>query len=215
MIIDSNVSSYIKSFEPDLPDYLTELGEYGRRNEVPIIKKDAESLLRFAICTFKPENILEIGTAIGYSASYMLHFAPDAKLTTLELSEDRIKDAKNTFKKNGLEDRVTLIEGDASETLSSLAEAGNEFDFVFMDAAKAQYSIYFEYIKKMLVSGGVLLTDNILQEGSVCESKFSVTRRDRTIHKRMRDFIRELMQDESFNSCIIPIGDGMLLSTRK
>jgi predicted O-methyltransferase YrrM len=215
LIVDKNVSGYIKSFEKDLREELAEIEEYGIKNEVPIIKKDAQSLLRFAIKSFKPEQILEIGTAIGFSSCLMAEYMPaSAKIHTIEKMPERIEIAKSNIKKTGNENKITVLEGDASEILTDLSSKGMKFDFVFMDAAKAQYPDYFAKIDSMLTSGGILLADNILQEGSVAESKFSVPRRERTIHIRMREFLSIVMNSSDYNSVIVPIGDGMLLCTK-
>jgi len=212
LIIDENVQGYLRSLEPDLPEELAEIENFGHLNEVPIIKKDAQQVLRFLIKDLKPKKILEVGTAIGFSASLMNYWSEGkCEITTLEKVPEKIELAKANFSKLKIADSVRLIEGDAAESLKALVDSGEKFDFVFLDAAKAQYSVYLESIEQLLTKNGVLLTDNILQEGSVAQSKFSVTRRDRTIHKRMREFIKSLFDNEAFNSMIIPIGDGMLL----
>lgn len=216
MIIDENLTGYIRSFEPDLPDYLYKMEKEGLENLVPIIKKESQSVLRFLLKAYRPKKLLEIGTAIGFSASLMLDILEgDAEIITIEKSSDRVADAQRNFSTSPYMDSVKLVEGDASEVLNQLVNDKREFDFVFMDAAKAQYSEYLKHINKLLKPGGVLLTDNILQEGSVYCSKFSVIRRDRTIHQRMRQFLDHMMKTEEYSSCIIPIGDGMLMSIKK
>lgn len=216
MIIDENLTGYIRSFEPDLPNYLNEMEREGLENLVPIIKKESQSVLRFVLKAYHPKKLLEIGTAIGFSASLMLDILEgDTELLTIEKSSDRVADAERNFRKSPYKDSVKLVEGEASEILSQLVAEKEEFDFVFLDAAKAQYSEYLKNIDKLLKPGGVLLTDNILQEGSVYCSKFSVIRRDRTIHQRMRQFLEHMMKTEEYSSCIIPIGDGMLISIKK
>ncbi len=216
MIIDENLTGYIRSFEPDLPNYLYEMEREGLENLVPIIKKESQSVLRFVLKAYRPKKLLEIGTAIGFSASLMLDILEgDAEVLTIEKSTDRVADAERNLKKSPYRDSVTLVEGDAAEILGRLVSDKPEYDFVFMDAAKAQYSEYLKHIDKLLKPGGVLLTDNILQEGSVYCSKFSVIRRDRTIHQRMRQFLDHMMRTDEYSSCIIPIGDGMLMSIKK
>lgn len=215
MIVDVNVSGYIKSFEKDLRKELAEIEAYGISNAIPIIKKDAQSLLRFVLKTFRPSHILEIGTAIGFSACLMAEYLPaSSDILTIEKMPDRIEVARANIKKTGYEAKISIAEGDASEILTKLNAEGRKFDFIFMDAAKAQYPDYFEKINLMLDKGGILLADNILQEGSVAESKFSVPRRERTIHMRMREFLSIVMNSADYNSVIIPIGDGMLLCTK-
>lgn len=215
MIIDENVSGFIRSLEPDLPDMLNTIETEGKLNEVPIIKKDAQSVLRFVINSYRPKKVLEIGTAIGFSACYMAWVSSEISITTLEKDENRIITARENIKKTNFSDRISIIEGDAAESLEMLVSKGESFDMVFLDAAKAQYGVYFELVKKLLVPDGILLTDNVLQEGSISASKFSVTRRDRTIHKRMREFIKTVYGDEEYFSMMIPVGDGMMLSQRR
>ncbi len=216
MIIDENLTGYIRSFEPDLSDYLCEIEKEGVENSVPIIKKESQSVLRFVLKAYNPQKLLEIGTAIGFSASLMLDVLEgNAEILTIEKSPERISDAERNFDKSPYKDSIKLVEGDAAEVLKKLTDEKQKFDFVFMDAAKAQYSEYLKHIDKLLRTGGVLLTDNILQEGSVYCSKFSVIRRDRTIHQRMRQFLDHMMKTDEYSSCIIPIGDGMLLSIKK
>jgi len=205
---------YISSFEPELDINLKEIEKYGIDNGVPIIRLSSRSVLRFLIKSRKPGRILEIGTAIGFSACYMAKYSePGTKIKTIEKMPERAKIAAENIKKTNNSDIISLYEGDACEIMEKMCEEGEKFDFVFMDAAKAQYSNYLKYIRKLLVSDGILLTDNILQEGSVAQSKFSVARRDRTIHQRMREFLDEMMRSDEFNSMIVPVGDGMLIST--
>ena len=215
LIADENVRGYICSLEPDLPEDIAEIEKKALTDGVPIIKKDAGQFLRYVIKDTAPESILEIGTAVGFSASLMNYWSDkEVRITTLEKMQERISEAKANFEKLGISGRIRLIEGDAAENLEKLCEEGTYFDFVFLDAAKAQYGIYFESIKKLTKKGSVILTDNILQEGSVAQSKFSVTRRDRTIHKRMREYIKTVFDDKCFVSTIVPIGDGMLLTKK-
>ncbi len=216
MIINESISGYIRSFEPDLRKELSEVEKAGLINKVPIIKKDAQSVLRYLINTNRPERILEIGTAIAFSTCYMAEFSDEnTHITTIEKLPERVSDAQINIRKCGFEEKITLLEGDAAEILKKLSESDIKYDFVFLDAAKAQYGVYMTYINKLLANGGILLTDNILQEGSVADSKFSITRRDRTIHLRMREFISDMMKSQQYDSVIIPIGDGMLLSHKK
>lgn len=215
MILNEQISGYIKSFEPDLPGWLSAVERSGINHQVPIIKKEAQSVLRFFINTRKPERILEIGTAIGFSSCFMAEYMPEnGEIYTIEKVPARIEEARKNIGNSRHASKIHLEEGDAAEVLKSLADKGESFDFVFLDAAKAQYGVYLEHINRLLKRGGVLLTDNILQEGSVADSKFSVTRRDRTIHLRMREFLSDMMRSNMYHSMIIPIGDGMLVSQK-
>lgn len=157
-------------------------------------------------------KILEVGTAIGFSALFMSEYAPEGcHITTIEKYEKRIPLAKENFKKAGKQDSITLIEGDATEVLSDLQET---FDFIFMDAAKGQYIHFLPDILRLLESGGLLVSDNILQDGDIIESKYAITRRNRTIHNRMREYLYALTHHEQLETVILPLADGVTLSTK-
>ena len=158
-------------------------------------------------------KILEVGTAIGFSALLMSEYAPQGcHITTIEKYEKRIPLAKENFKKAGKEDRITLLEGDAVEILADMQET---FDFIFMDAAKGQYIHFLPDILRLLEPGGLLVSDNILQDGDIVESKYAVTRRNRTIHNRMREYLYALTHHEELETVILPVADGVTLSTKK
>ena len=161
----------------------------------------------------KPVNILEIGTAVGFSAIFMSRFiAEDGHITTIENYQPRIDQAKENIKLAGAEKKITLLEGDANEILPTLSD---QYDLVFMDAAKGQYGSFFQKVVPLLAPEGILLCDNVLQDGDVLESRFAVTRRNRTIHARMREYLYELKHDERLDTAILNIGDGMSLSVKK
>ena len=161
----------------------------------------------------QPKHILEVGTAVGYSALLMARIMPeDAHITTIEKFEKRIPVAKANFKKAQLEDRITLLEGDAGEILADLS---GSFDFIFMDAAKGQYINWLPDIIRLLAPGGLLMSDNVLQDGTIVESRYAVERRDRTIHVRMREYLYTLKNSEALETTILPIGDGVALSVLK
>lgn len=213
MIVNERIVSYIHSLEKSNGELCDEIEKYAQETYVPIIRKEMESFLRVMITMKKPEKILELGTAIGYSAILMAKAMPDnCRITTIENYEKRIPIARANFEKAGLSDRITLIEGDALEVLKGLNE---EYDFIFMDAAKAQYPYYLEEIMRILPVGGILIADNVLQEGELIESRFAVERRNRTIHSRMREFIYTLKNSPDFETTIVPIGDGITMSVRK
>jgi len=161
----------------------------------------------------KPKRILEVGTAIGFSALFMREFMPkDGHITTIEKYEKRIPLAKENFKRFDTDERITLIEGDAADVLKRLE---GPFDFVFMDAAKGQYIHFLPEVLRLLETGGVLLSDNVLQDGDIIQSRFAVTRRDRTIHKRMREYLYTLKNHEQLETAILTLGDGVALSVKK
>lgn len=213
MITDERFVAYINSLDAGNPAYLDELEAYAIQTQVPIIRKEMQSFMRTMLLMNKPKRILEVGTAIGFSALLMSEFMPqDGHITTIENYEKRIPIARANFQKYGKEDRITLLEGDAAEVLKTLE---GTYDFIFMDAAKGQYIHYLPQIMRILTSGGVLISDNVMQDGDIIESKYAVTRRDRTIHRRMREYLYTLTHHEELQTSILTLGDGVAVSVRK
>lgn len=213
MITDERFTAYINSLDNGNPPYLDELEAFAKSTQVPIIRKEMQSLMRTLLVMNKPKRILEVGTAIGFSALFMSEFMPqDGHIVTIEKYEKRIPIAKENFQKFGKQDKIELLEGDASDILGKLQEP---FDFIFMDAAKGQYIHFLPDVLRLLPPGGVLLSDNVLQDGDIIESKFAVTRRDRTIHKRMREYLYTLKNHEQLETAILTLGDGVALSVKK
>lgn len=207
--------TFIHSFDREKPSYLNELEQYSLETNVPIIRPQMQSLLRLLITWGKPMRILEVGTAIGFSALFMLEYAPKGcHITTIEKYEKRIPIAKENFVKYGKEKEIMLLEGDAVEILSGLSEDG-AYDMIFMDAAKGQYIHFLPDILRLLAPNGLLVSDNILQEGELIESKYAVTRRNRTIHNRMREYLYALTHEDALETMILPIADGVTLSVKK
>lgn len=212
MIIDERMSAFIDSLDRGNTPFLDEIEKYAIETQVPVIRKSMQSLLKFLLALSKPRNILEIGTAIGFSALLMSEYGPeDCRITTIEKYEKRIPVARENFKKSGREDRITLLEGDAAEILKGLE---GTYDLVFMDAAKGQYIHFLPEVLRLLAPGGLLVSDNVLQDGSIIESRFAVPRRDRTIHARMRDYLYELKHLPDLETVILPVGDGVTLTTK-
>ena len=192
---------------------LDDLEQFALRTDVPIIRKEMQSFLKTMMVMNKPKQILEVGTAIGFSALLMAEFAPaDCQITTIEKYDKRIPIAKENFQKFGRAEQITLLEGDATEILKQLNET---YDFIFMDAAKGQYINFLPDILRLLNPGGVLLSDNVLQDGDIIESRYAVTRRNRTIHGRMREYLYTLKNHPELETAIIPLGDGITLSVKK
>lgn len=216
MIGNERITSYIYSLEKDLPDFLWEIEQIAISEYVPIIKKPTQSLLRFLMANNKPLRILEVGTAVGFSSLLMSEYMPkECHITTIERNDKRIEKAKANIAKAGREDRITLLEGDAADILEQLVEEKKSFDFIFMDAAKGQYINFLDNVFTLLEQDGLLVSDNVLQDGDVVESRYGVTRRNRTIHSRMREYLYTLTHREEFDTVVLPIGDGVTLSTKK
>ena len=211
MITDERFIAYINSLDAGNPAYLDELEAYALNTQVPIIRKEMQSFMKTMLVMNKPKQILEVGTAIGFSALLMSEFT-DGHITTIENYDKRIPIARDNFKKYHKEDQITLLEGDAMEVLKTL---NGPYDFIFMDAAKGQYIHYLPEVMRLLSSGGVLISDNVMQDGDIIESKYAVTRRDRTIHKRMREYLYTLKHHEELETSILTLGDGVAVSVRK
>lgn len=213
MIGEERFVTYINSLDQENPAYLNELEAYAVRTDVPIIRRQMQSLLRVLFALNKPMKILEVGTAIGFSALFMSEYAPEGcHITTIEKYERRIPIAKENFRKAGKEDCITLLEGDAGKLL---AELSGSFDFIFMDAAKGQYMNFLPDVLRLLRTGGVLVSDNVLQDGDIIESRFAVTRRNRTIHARMREYLYELKHNDELETVILTLGDGTAVSVKR
>lgn len=213
MVTDERVASFINSFNTDYDEVITSIRKEAEENRVPVIRREAGEFIKMLIMMNKPKRILEIGSAIGFSAIFMSRFLEDgAHITTIENYQPRIEEAKKNIERAGAQDVITLLEGDALEILPGLS---GEYDMVFMDAAKGQYGSFFKDAIRLLREGGILLCDNVLQDGDVLESRFAVTRRNRTIHSRMREYLYELTHDPELETAILNIGDGMSLSIKK
>lgn len=212
MITEERISTFINSFDTGNTPFLNELEQSAIKTNVPVIRPQMQSFLKLLLSMKQPKQILEVGTAIGFSALLMSEYGPeDCKITTIEKYEKRIPLARENFKRAGKEEAITLIEGDAVEILKELT---GPYDFIFMDAAKGQYIHFLPDILKLMPVGGVLVSDNVLQDGDVMESRFAVTRRDRTIHSRMRQYLYELKHNEQLCTDILPVGDGVTVSVR-
>lgn len=243
MIVNERISAYINSLEEELPEYLDQLELRAIKDGVPIIRKEAQSLLRFLLEIKKPNQILEVGTAVGFSCSLLSEYMPiDCKITTIEKVPTRIAEAKKNLSKARRAEDILFFIGDAIDVLQVMNgnqelsiseiyypgkqesrydvktdekdEFAKTYDFIFMDAAKGQYMNFLPEIMKLLGKDGILITDNVLQEGSIAESKYSITRRDRTIHTRMREYLYALTHMEELKTVVLPVGDGMTISTK-
>ena len=213
MIVDERMSAFIDLLDKGNTPFLDEIEQSARETQVPVIRRSTQSLLKFLLAYAKPGNILEVGTAIGFSALLMSEYAPEeCHITTIEKYEKRIPIARENFRRAGKEDAITLLEGDAAECLRELEDS---YDLIFMDAAKGQYIHFLPDVLRLLKPGGLLLSDNVLQGGDVVESRFAVTRRNRTIHARMREYLYELKHQPQLETWILPVGDGVTLSTKR
>ena len=213
MIVDERLVTSINSLDTGNTAMLDQIEREATADYVPIIRKEMQSFLKFLLAMKKPARILEVGTAVGFSAILMAEYDPvPCQITTIENYEKRIPIARENFKRAGKEAQIALLEGDAAEVLKTLE---GPYDFIFMDAAKGQYIHFLPEILRLLARDGVLVSDNVLQDGDVIESRFAVTRRNRTIHKRMREYLYTLTHSEELVTAVLPVGDGITLSTRR
>lgn len=212
MIVDERMVTFLNSMETSEEALLEQIEQEAVDTFVPIIRKETQSFLKVMLAMKKPMRILEIGTAIGFSALLMHAYAPKGcHITTIENYEKRIPIAKANFGRAEKESEITLLEGDALEVMKGLQ---GTFDFIFMDAAKGQYIYYLPEAIRLLTEGGILISDNVLQEGDIIESRFAVERRNRTIHSRMRQYLYELKHNKHLLTSIIPLGDGVAVSVK-
>ncbi len=213
MIVDERMVTYINSLDTGSGRFLDELELQAKKERVPIIRREMQSFLKVLLQIKKPARILEVGTAVGFSALLMAKYTPEStRITTIEKYEKRIPVARANFQAAQMEHKITFLEGDALEILENMEDS---FDFIFMDAAKGQYIRFFPEVMRLLAPEGILVSDNVLQEGDLIESHFAVERRNRTIYKRMRDYLYVLKHDERLETSILPVGDGAAVSYKK
>ena len=212
MIVDERLVTYINSLDTGNTAMLDQIEREATADYVPIIRKEMQSFLKFLLAMKKPARILEVGTAVGFSAILMAEYDPvPCQIITIENYEKRIPIARENFKRAGKEAQITLLEGDAAEVLKTLE---GPYDFIFMDAAKGQYIHFLPEILRLLARDGVLVSDNVLQDGDLIQSRFAVERRNRTIHARMREYLYELTHNQELTTSILPVGDGVAVSVK-
>lgn len=212
MIVNERIVTFINSLDTKNSELLEKIEREARADDVPIIRREMQSFLKVLLMLKKPGNVLEVGTAVGFSALLMSEYiSPASRITTIENYEKRIPVARKNFQRAGKEEQITLIEGDAADVLKTLT---GSYDFIFMDAAKGQYIHFLPEILRLLPPGGCLVSDNVMQDGDVIESRFAVERRNRTIHARMREYLYELKHHAELETSVIPLGDGVAVSVK-
>lgn len=214
-VTDERMEVYLETLSHSVPEYIERLAAYASEAHVPVMRRQTGELLRFIINSNNITNILEVGTAIGYSALYMAECGKALKIDTIEKVPARIGQAADNFSAYDKDGRITLYPGDAKEVLDMLISDKRLYELVFLDAAKAQYSVYMGKIYGLLAKGGIVVTDNVLQEGELLESRYAVNRRDRTIHSRMREFLYDITHSDRWDTIVLPIGDGVAISVRQ
>ncbi len=215
MMVSKRVTDYIQTLTSYNSDYCELIREQAICDGVPIIRRESECLLKTLLEISKPKTILEVGTAVGYSAIVMGEYATESYITTIENYDKRIIIAKKNIEQSSCAERIELIEGDATQVLDDLLESGHRYDFIFMDAAKAQYIRWLPDIICLLEKGGIIFSDNVLQDGDIAESRFAIDRRDRSIHHRLREYLYSITHHEMLKSSIVSVGDGVAISVLK
>lgn len=211
-INESSVEEYIRNLIPSSDNFLLELEKYAEINHVPIIHPEVAQLIKVLLNIAKPKKILEIGTAIGYSALVMASaIEKHGKIISIEKREDMINIAEKNITDNGYSNIIQIIKGEAEEILPNI---NDKFDFIFIDAAKGQYMEFFPHCLRNLVDGGIILSDNVLYKGMVASDEL-VMRRKKTIVKRMRNYLDYITSNKDLVSSVIPIGDGVAITYKK
>jgi len=210
---DSLTSDFINCVQPLCGGVLGEIQKDAMDRKIPIIPPDTARFLSTLLSIHKPCRVLEVGCAIGFSAGLFCEYLmPGGHVTTIDRYDIMIDEARTNFKRLGIEKKVTLIEGDACETLELMT---GEFDLIFLDGAKGQYLQMLPRCLELLKEGGLLLADDVLQEGRIAGKRLDIPRRQRTIYTRMRTFLDALYKNPSLEACIVPVGDGLALCHKR
>lgn len=212
-VINSDVREFLRTGQKPLPGILGEIEQDAHERRVPIIPHETVVFLNLLLGRIKPQQILEIGTAIGFSSSLMAqHVGEGGQVTTIDRYEKMITEAKQNYEKQGITDKVTLLEGDAADVLPTLE---GPYDMIFMDSAKAKYYDFLPECMRLLKVGGMLIVDDVLQGGTILEPKENIPRRVRTIHRKLNLFLDVVLKHPSLESSILPLGDGLLLVVKQ
>ena len=211
-VTDDYINSYLRTIQPHYDGVLGEIEKESRDAQVPVIPHETARLLSVLLTMKKPKNILEVGTAVAFSSGLMSRYLQDSgTITTIDRYELMLKDARKNIARMGLEDTIKILEGDAADILPTLT---GPYDVIFLDAAKGQYSAFLPHCLRLLPVGGLLIVDDVLQGGDIAKTRFSVPRRQRTIHKRLRNFLWDISHNDTLESSIVPIGDGLAVCVK-
>ncbi len=224
--MEERILTFVESLSTGNTQALNDMEKEALEHAIPIIRTQTQSLLRFLLELHRPMRILEVGTATGFSASLILQYAPEgASLTTIERDAERLAGARENFAAmdQGMAEgkgwcpardsrRITILEGDAGEILKELT---GTYDFIFMDAAKGQYIHFLPEVLRLMHPGSLLVSDNVFKDGEILESRYAVKRRDRTIHKRMREYLLAITHDPQLQTVVLQEGDGAALSVKR
>lgn len=209
-IVHPYITEYLHEVIPKHEGILKELEDYAERESVPIVQSETAQFLKTIVRMKRPERILEVGCAIGYSAILMAQ-ETDGSISTLECSDEMFRIAGENIKKAELSDRIHIIHADAREYLKELT---GEYDMIFLDGPKAHYIHMLNDCVRLLKSGGILVADNVLYKGMTADEEH-VVRRKITIVKRLKHFIAAQMQRPDLETVLLPLGDGVTLAVKK
>lgn len=209
-VVMPELVEFMRNGQQKFPGVLGEIEAYANELGIPVIPHETAKFIDFFCASVEPKDILEIGTAIGFSASLMAqHLQTDGHLTTIDRYAKMYERAKENFKRMGLEDRVTLIEGDAADVLPTLEP--DSYDLIFMDSAKAKYIEFYPHCLRVLKTGGVLIIDDVFQAGTILDDEKTIPKRVRTIHRKLNELMDTVLNDPIHRSCLVPLGDGLLM----
>ena len=207
-VVKEEIVSFMRERQAPVTDALKELEEFARRENIPIIPHETVAFFRLFLQTMQPKSILEIGTAIGFSALLMAEQVPDARITTIDRNEEMIGFAKENFARFDQRKQITLLEGDAVDLLEHIEQ---RFDLIFMDSAKSKYIVFLPEVLKRLEVGGVVILDDIFQGGDVARDIMEVRRGQRTIYRGLQRLFDATLDHPGLTASLIPLGDGILM----
>ena len=207
-VVKHEIVEFMRHRQKQVTGSLKELENFARKENIPIIPHETVAYFRFLMETIQPKNILEIGTAIGFSALLMSEHSPKSKITTIDRNPEMIGFAKENFAKFDSRKQITLLEGDAVDVLSTLTET---YDFVFMDSAKSKYIVFLPEILKHLEVGGVVVLDDIFQGGDIARDIMEVRRGQRTIYRGLQRLFDATLDNPDLTASLVPLGDGILM----
>lgn len=208
----TKTTEYICSLSAPLEGALGVVQRNAEAEGLPIIQPETAAFLDTLLLMQKPVKALEIGCCVGFSAGLIARrLSPAGRLLTIDRYDYMIQKARQNFSFMGISDRVDLLEGHAQEILPLLTET---FDFVFVDAAKAQYGLFLREIIRLTKKGSLIVFDDVLKDDIAVKDRFEVERRQRTQHRRMRYFLWQLTHSEGLSASIVPIGHGIALCYR-
>lgn len=208
-VVMEELVKFMREAQQPFSGQLGELEQYANERGIPIVPHETAKFLDFFCASIQPKDILEIGTAIGFSASLMAqHLQLDGHLTTIDRYPLMFERAKANFERLGLADRITVLEGDAEVVLPTLS---GQYDLIFMDSAKAKYVEFYPECMRLLKVGGVLIIDDVFQGGTILDPVESRPRRVRKIHRKLNELMDVVLNDPIHRSCLVPLGDGILM----